>query len=69
MERFFSTVKSELGKRFATHGLAKETLFDHLELFCNQRRRHSTLGRVSPAVFERRAAGGRSRNQLVHRNG
>jgi putative transposase len=56
MESFFSTVKSELGERFETYGIAKEELFDYLEVFYNQRRRHSTLGQVSPAAFERRAA-------------
>jgi hypothetical protein len=30
-------------------------LFDHIEVFYNQRRRHSTLGQISPAEFERRA--------------
>ncbi len=28
-------------------------LFDFIEVFYNQRRRHSTLGQVSPAEFER----------------
>jgi len=56
MESFFSTVKSELGDQFASHGDAKMELFDYIEVFYNQRRRHSTLGQISPAVFERRAA-------------
>ena len=30
-------------------------LFDYIEAFYNQRRRHSTLGQISPAAFERRA--------------
>ena len=30
-------------------------LFDYIEVFYNQRRRHSTIGRISPATFERRA--------------
>jgi hypothetical protein len=30
-------------------------LFDCIEMFYNQRRRHSTLGQISPATFERRA--------------
>jgi transposase InsO family protein len=54
-ESFFSTVKSELGERFASHGDAKMELFDYIEVFYNQRRRHSTLGQISPAAFERRA--------------
>ena len=56
MESFFSTVKSELADRFDSHGEAKMALFDYIEVFYNQRRRHSTLGQISPAAFERRAA-------------
>ena len=55
MESFFSTVKSELADRFHTCGDAKMELFDYIEVFYNQRRRHSTLGQISPAAFERRA--------------
>ncbi len=55
MESFFSTVKSELADRFHTYGDAKMELFDYIEVFYNQRRRHSTLGQISPAAFERRA--------------
>jgi putative transposase len=55
MESFFSTVKSELADRFPSYGEAKMALFDYIEVFYNQRRRHSTLGQISPAAFERRA--------------
>ena len=55
MESFFSTVKSELGEHFESHGEAKMEVFDYIEVFYNQRRRHSTLGQISPAAFERRA--------------
>ena len=41
MESFFSTVKSELGEHFDSHGDAKMELFDYIEVFYNQRRRHS----------------------------
>jgi transposase len=41
---FFSTVKSELAERFDSHGETKTALFDFIEVFYNQRRRHSTLG-------------------------
>jgi transposase InsO family protein len=54
MEAFFSTVKNEVGERFASHGEAKGELFDYIEVFYNQRRRHSSAGRQSPAAFERR---------------
>ena len=56
MESFFSTVKSELREHFDSNGEAKMELFDYIEVFYNQRRRHSTLGQISPAAFERRAA-------------
>ena len=55
MESFFSPVKSELGEHFDSNGEAKMELFDYIEVFYNQRRRHSTIGQISPAVFERRA--------------
>lgn len=55
MESFFSTVKSELADRFDSCGEAKMELFDFIEVFYNQRRRHSTIGQISPAAYERRA--------------
>ncbi len=54
IESWFSTVKAELGERFESCGEAKMALFDYIEVFYNQRRRHSTLGHISPAEFERR---------------
>ena len=54
MESFFSSVKSETADRFDSCGEAKMELFDYIEVFYNQRRRHSTLGQISPAEFERR---------------
>ena len=56
MESFFSTVQSELGEHFDSHGTAERELFDYIEVFYNQKRRHSTLGQISPAAFERQAA-------------
>src|SRR5437899_12637096 len=55
MEAFFSSVKSEVADRFDGCGEAKMELFDYIEVFYNQRRRHSTLGQISPAEFEKRA--------------
>jgi putative transposase len=55
MEAFFSSVKSEVADRFTSCGEAKMELFDYIEVFYNQRRRHSTLGQISPAEFEKRA--------------
>jgi transposase InsO family protein len=54
MEAFFSSVKTETADRFASHGEAKMELFDYIEVFYNQRRRHSTIGQSSPAEYERR---------------
>jgi putative transposase len=54
MEAFFSSVKNETADRFDSCGKAKMELFDYIEVFYNQRRRHSTLGQISPAEFERR---------------
>jgi transposase InsO family protein len=56
MESFFATVKKEEADRFPSYGDAKMALFDYIEVFYNQRRRHSTLGQLSPAAFERQAA-------------
>ena len=56
VESFFSTLKTELVQRstFTTHAQARSALFDYVETFYNARRRHSTLGYLSPAEFERR---------------
>ena len=51
MEAFFWTVKNEVGERYESHGEAKGQLFDCIEVFYNQRRRHSSAGRMSPAAF------------------
>ena len=53
MESWFSTFKSELGERFESYAAAKEQTFDYVEVFYNQQRRHSTLGYMTPAEFER----------------
>lgn len=45
---------TETADRFASCAEAKMELFDNIEVFYNQRRRHSTLGQISPAEFERR---------------
>jgi putative transposase len=55
MKSFVSKVKSERRDRFGSCGEAKMELLDSIEVFHHQRRRHSTLGQVSPAAFERRA--------------
>jgi putative transposase len=55
-ESFFATLECELldRSRFATRSQARTAVFDFIEGFYNQRRRHSTLGYLSPAEYERR---------------
>lgn len=48
-------MKGELADHFDSCGEAKRELFNYIELFYNQRRRHSTIGQISPAVYQRRA--------------
>jgi putative transposase len=58
MESFFSTLKRERTnrKRYASRDEARADVFDYIERFYNPRRRHSTLGQVSPDQFERTQA-------------
>jgi putative transposase len=54
-ESFFATLKKELIRRegpFATRADLRLALFDYIETFYNRRRRHSTLGNLSPAEYE-----------------
>ena len=57
MESFFSSLKTErtARKTYRTRDHAKADVFDYIERFYNPRRRHSTLGYLSPAEFERKA--------------
>ena len=54
-ESFFATLECELldRQRFQTQAEAKMAVFDFIEGFYNPRRRHSSLGQVSPVNFER----------------
>ena len=53
-ESFFSTLKTELvnHERYATHEDARRSLFEWIEVFYNRKRRHSSLGYLSPEAFE-----------------
>jgi putative transposase len=58
MESFFSSLKTERTARtiYQTRNQARADVFDYIERFYNLRRRHSTIGYVSPMQFERNAA-------------
>ena len=53
-ESFFASLKLELVYRvqWRTRAEARTAIFEYLELFYNRRRRHSSLGYLSPAQFE-----------------
>ena len=55
MESFFASLKKELvhGEDYATRGEATASIFEYIEAFYNRVRRHSSLGYVAPAEFER----------------
>lgn len=57
MESFFSSLKTERTARkvYRTRDDARADVFDYIERFYNPRRRHSTLGYLSPVEFEQRA--------------
>jgi putative transposase len=56
MESFFSSLKTErtAGKTYRTRDAARADVFDYIERFYNPRRRHSTLGYLSPVAYEER---------------
>ena len=55
MESFFASLKKELthGEVYATREEARASIFEYIEVFFNRVRRHSSLGYVSPAEYER----------------
>jgi len=54
MESFWATLKTELVYRshYRTRAEAKNAIFAYIEGWYNQKRRHSTLGYLSPEQFE-----------------
>ncbi len=54
-ESFFASLKKELvhDEDYATREAARASLFESIEVFYNQLRRHSSLGYRSPAEYER----------------
>jgi len=57
MESFFSLLKTEQTARkvYRTRDEARVDVFEYIERFYNPRRRHSTLGYLSPVEFEEQA--------------
>jgi putative transposase len=56
-ESFFATIKREAFPEdccFDTKSAARRAIFDYLETFYNRRRRHSSLGNISPEEFLKR---------------
>ncbi len=56
-ESFFRSLKTELThhEKFETRSEAMVAVFDYIEAFYNRVRRHSTLGYLSPVVYEQLA--------------
>jgi transposase InsO family protein len=54
VESFFGSLKSEWvkGKIYGSFEEGKKDIFNYIEMFYNRKRRHKTLGYVSPVVYE-----------------
>ena len=57
-ESFFGTLKTEHvdDQDYRTREQAKQSIFEYIEVFYNRQRRHSYLGYLSPAEYERENA-------------
>ena len=55
MESFYSSLKTERvkGRTYRTRAEARADVFDYIERFYNTKRRHSTLGYISPMEYEK----------------
>ncbi len=58
MESFYSRLKVELiyAEQYASMEEVRSGLFEYIEIFYNRKRRHSAIGNISPAEFERKCA-------------
>lgn len=54
VESFFASLKKELvhNEDYATREIARASLFEYIEMFYNRKRKHSTLGYMSPNEYE-----------------
>jgi putative transposase len=53
-ESFFHSIKTEMiyTERYATREIAKQNVFQYIEVYYNRVRRHSAIGSIAPVVFE-----------------
>jgi putative transposase len=53
-ESFFHSMKTELvyTERYLTREIAKQSIFQYIEVYYNRVRRHSAIGSTAPEVFE-----------------
>ena len=58
IESFWATVKEEgIGETiFSTRNEAKTVIFEYIEVYYNRKRRHSSLGYLSPVQYEKQRA-------------
>lgn len=56
MESFFHTLKTEhiYFESYKTKEQAKQSIFEYVEVFYNRKRIHSTLGYLSPTMYEKK---------------
>lgn len=53
-ESFFSTLKTQLDYRYESRSIARQSIFEYIEVFYNRIRRHSSLNYMSPLEYERK---------------
>jgi putative transposase len=55
-ESFWATLKTELvhHEKYATREMARQSIFEYIEIFYNRKRLHSSLEYLSPEAFEAR---------------
>ncbi len=53
-ESFFSTLKTELGYRYESKSVVRQSIFEYIEVFYNRVRRHSSLDYLYPLKYERK---------------
>ncbi len=53
-ESFFKTLKSELWghKAFSTREIARQAIFEYIEVFYNRQRLHSSIDYLTPIEYE-----------------